>query len=150
MRRSAFFLLWVTLLFPSISMAQPPRHERRIEEFETLKMWRLTRELDLNEQEASRLFPLLKRHSRIRQELLGEHRGKLKELQELVDQSAPEEKIREKIAEVESCMRRMDEARWREWEEIKRVLPAQKQARYLIFQDRFVREFWKSLLRPPK
>jgi len=124
--------------------------EGRLDDFEALRMWRLTRELDLTEREASRLFPLLKRYSSTRRELFREHRGKLRELEELLRQSAPEERIREKIAEVEACMRKMDEARWREWEEVKEVLPVQKQARYLIFQDRFFREFWKTMMRPPK
>lgn len=149
MRWMVTLVLLVGLFLPLTVLPQPP--EARLEEFEALKVWRLTRELDLTEEEASRLFPLLKRHSRLRRELLREHRKELRELEELLRQSAPEERIREQIGRVEASLRQMDEARWREWEEIKEVLPVHKQARYLIFQDRFMRDFWKTLMRcPPK
>ncbi|RLA85321.1 MAG: hypothetical protein DRG31_03300 [Deltaproteobacteria bacterium] len=140
-------ILFLLILSLGVATAHPLGQEKKLRDFEALKLWKLTQALDLTEDEAAELFPLLKRYSRERRQLLREYRRSLRELRELLQKDAPEDRLKEKISEVESYIERMDQLRQREWEQVKGVLSVEKQARYLLFLDRFYRDFWRILRR---
>ncbi len=140
-------ILFLLILSLGMAMAHPLGQEKKLRDFEALKLWKLTQALDLTEDEAAKLFPLLKRYSRERHQLLREYRQALRELHKLLREDAPEDRLREKISEVESYIKRMDQLRQREWEQVKGILSVEKQARYLLFLDRFYRDFWRILRR---
>lgn len=130
--------------------AAPRGPQERRRELEMLRMWRLTKELDLSEEEAAKVFPLLGRYSRKRQQLQSQRWRLLRELRELLDEEAPPEQLEEKMRQIEAKTRELEELRWKEWQEIKRILSPEKQARYLLFHERFVRDLWKILRKGPR
>jgi len=121
---------------------------RRWKDFEMLRMWRLTQELDLSEEEAAKVFPLLKRYSQKRRDLQLKRRKLLRELQELLDEGTTRERLSEKMGEIEKVTRELEETRWEEWERLKEILPPRKQARYLLFHHRFVKDLWRIMRKP--
>jgi len=62
------------------------------------------------------------------------------ELEKSLKKESKGDILMNRILQVETCMKKLDKNRWNEWEEIKALLPIQKQARYLLFQDAFFRE----------
>ncbi|RLA92987.1 MAG: hypothetical protein DRG69_07925 [Deltaproteobacteria bacterium] len=138
------------LLLSTALWAAPRGPQERRRELEMLRMWKLTEELDLSEEEAAKVFPLLRRYSRKRQQLQRQRWRLLQELRGLLDEEAPPERLKEKMRQIEAKTRELEELRWKEWQELKKTLSTEKQARYLLFHERFARDLWKILRRGPK
>jgi DNA-binding transcriptional MerR regulator len=140
MKKYLLSAIIVLLLFTQVAKSENSINPKRFKDFEALRILRLTQELDLSDEEMRKVMPVLQKYSEERRMLLFEYRKALMELAESLHKDSKGEILMNKISQVEACMKKLDKNRWNEWEEIKILLPIQKQARYLLFQDMFFRE----------
>ena len=125
----------------------PPSKEQREKvrkRIETMKMWKLTKALDLDEKTSSRLFPMLNDYDKKRKEVEREIRKDidfLKEALELKEESRIKDLL-EVLEQKHNTLKRLgDEERNR----LREVLTIEQQARYLIFKMEFRREIRRMI-----
>ncbi len=131
-------------------LAQPPKEKRVREKIQMLRMWKLTEELDLTEKEAAELFPIFGKYDKKRARLHRQRRKLLEELRDLIQEGAPSARINEVIRRLEDNYRALSRMREEEWEEVKRVLTPDQQARYILFHERFARDMWRMIQKKHK
>lgn len=121
-----------------------PMGQDRAEELkkrvELIWMWKLTEELNLTEKEGARLFPLLRTYEEKKRNLREENRRLVRELEEMIGGRAPEQELKRTIRTLEENDRKLQEMENEAFHEIEKILPIEKQARYIVFQARFHRE----------
>jgi hypothetical protein len=136
-------------LFAQPAAPLSPREERtmdrdRAEELkkrvELIWMWKLTEELSLTEKEGARLFPLLRTYEEKKRSLREENRRLVQELETMIGERASEHELKKTIRILEENDRKLQEVENEAFHEIEKILPVEKQARYIIFQARFHRE----------
>lgn|SRR5574341_117540 len=122
----------------------PPSEERREEirrKVEAVRMMRLTEELQLDSQTGMKLAALLGSLDRKRWNLMRESRESMMELQSALKAGKPDErKLKAVLDKLERNHREMTELRDRELKGVKEILSVEQQARYLVFQQDFMRE----------
>ncbi len=147
----------VLYLFQNITLAQPPFEpppRKRLKEvgkrIEMLKMWRLTKELNLDESMAAKVFPLMNRFDRKRMDLEIERFRLMRELRGMIREDISSE---DRDKRIEDIMKRLDEnrealhrLRREERRALRKIFTPRQMAQYLLFQKRFEREI-KHLIR---
>jgi Spy/CpxP family protein refolding chaperone len=122
----------------------PPSEERREEirkKVEVVRMMRLTEELQLDSQTGMKLAALLGSLDKKRWDLMRESREFMMELQSALKAGKPDErKLKAVLDKLERNHREMTELRERELRVVKEILSVEQQARYLVFQQNFLRE----------
>lgn len=144
MNRLAFFLL-VMGLGSSLVVGQPepkpppPEHQAR-EKLEALRIWRLTEELNLTEEQSAEFFPRLRRLRLLREERQEKRRALINRLEEGLKSRATAPQLRamlDSLEAMEEDFRRSETALRRE---LSRVLTVEQQVRLLLFQEHFERQ----------
>ena len=134
--------------FAAHSLAEPPdfekpptkeQKEKVRQRIETLRMWKLTKDLDLDEKTSAQLFPLLNRYDKKRAEMEQAMQQSIKELRESLREKR-EGQLRDILERLEQSHKSMQGLRDAEWEELKKILTLEQQARYVIFLQEFDRE----------
>lgn len=145
-----FCALWI---FPATGTAQsteeqwtPPakeRHERVRKQIETVRIWKLTKELELDERTSAQLFPVLNRHDRKKIEL---EQGILMSMRELRQSLAGNKgQLKAILDRIEQQHRDLQKEKEAEWDDLKRILSVEQQAKYLLFQSTFQREMSRMI-----
>jgi hypothetical protein len=120
------------------------RKEKMRKRIETMKMWKLTEALNLDEKLASRLFPLLHEFDRKREGVEREIRKEIASLKAVIE-THDEPAMKEIMASLEkkhdALQRLGDEERSR----LREILTVEQQAKYLIFKMEFKREIRKMI-----
>ncbi|MEK6692139.1 MAG: hypothetical protein AABY44_01780 [Nitrospirota bacterium] len=150
-----FFLVLVLVTgFGMYSSAEPPEDierpsskeqmEKVRKRIETLRMWRLTEALNLDEKTSTQVFPLVGKYDKKRAEIEQSLRGSMKELRKSLKEKREGnlKSILDKIEENHKALQRIKEE---EWAELKNVLTVEQQARFVIFQQEFEREIRKVI-----
>jgi hypothetical protein len=147
-------LLFFMFGFVAASMAEPrgdfegPPTKEQIEKvrsrIETLRMWKLTKALDLDEKTSAKLFPLLNRYDKKRAEIENALRDNLRELRESL-RGKREGLLRGFLDRLEQNHKSMQGIKDAEWEELKGILSVEQQAKFIIFQLEFEREIKKII-----
>jgi len=134
--------------FAAQGLAEPPdfekpptkeQKEKVRKRIETLRMWKLTKDLDLDEKTSAQLFPLLNRYDKKRAEIEHAMQESIKELKESLREER-EGQLRGILDRVEQNHKVMQSLRDAEWEDMKKILTIEQQARYVIFLQEFDRE----------
>jgi len=125
----------------------PPSKEQREKvrkRIETMKMWKLTKALDLDEKTASRLFPMLNDYDKKREEI---EKGIRKDISSLKDalQVNDESRIKELLEVLEQKHNTLKGLRDEERDRLREVLTIEQQARYLIFKMEFRRDMRRMI-----
>jgi Spy/CpxP family protein refolding chaperone len=108
---------------------------------ETVRMWRLTEELKLDEKTSARLASFLSSLDEKRRVLMRERMETMRGLRALLKTGAPDEKkLKADLEKIEKGHREMEELEGKEISGIKDILSIEQQARYVIFQQEFRRE----------
>lgn len=153
-KKVVFLVFLILILFAIEATAEQPEGvERPItkkhmnktrERIETLKMWKLTKALDLDEKTSSQLFPLLSRYEKKKAEIRDALMVTMKELQDaLRDRS--ERQIKDNLGKIEAENNALHKLRDEEWTELKKILNIEQQAKYIIFQHEFKRDMWRMI-----
>ncbi len=158
MKENAFKFLLVFLLvfgFAVNSLAQPPEDfdrpptkeqmEKVRKRIETLRMWKLTRALDLDEGTSAKLFPLLNKYDKNRTEIERALRNDIKELRESLKEGREGHQLKNILDRLEENHRAMQRTNDEERAELKKILTIEQQARFVLFQHEFDREIRKII-----
>lgn len=156
MRRNLFrslFVMALVLGFASVGIAEPPEFDRPPtkeqmekvrERIETLKMWKLTKALDLDEKTSAQVFPLLSKYDKKRAEIEHALRNDMKNLRDaLKDKRAAQLKgILDRLEQNHRALQKVNDD---ERTDLKTILTLEQQARFIIFQQEFDREIRKII-----
>ncbi|KPK64841.1 hypothetical protein AMJ83_01320 [candidate division WOR_3 bacterium SM23_42] len=132
-------LVFICLMFV-ISFAQENETNDPRAIIEKIRIYRLTKELDLTTEQAYEFFPKLNELQKIDQEFRAEQQEILKELEVLIESDSREKEILESLSRYESIFRDRVERQINKLREIREMLTPNQQAKYLLFQDEFERE----------
>lgn len=157
MKRKVFkILLSIILLFglaansmaePSEDFDRPPSKEQMEKirkRMETLRMWRLTEALNLDEKGSAQIFPILNRFDKKRYELEDSLREGMRDMRESL-KDKKEERLKKTLNKLEENHKALQNLKQEEWEEMKKMLTVEQQARFIIFLTEFEREVRKLI-----
>jgi Spy/CpxP family protein refolding chaperone len=95
-------LLTALLIWPDATWSQPPQEKRRLrdrrrddieERIHTMKIWKLTDELQLTDEQATHFFPLMNEFDRRQDDIEGKREETLGKLGEIVWDPNPDSKV---------------------------------------------------------
>ena len=109
------------------------------ERIETLKMWKLTKALDLEEKTSARLFPVLGRYDKKKADIQYTLIQDVRDLKSSL-QAKNEGRTKAVLDRLEARTRELQGVNEQERAELRRVLTVEQQAKYLLFQLEFARE----------
>jgi Spy/CpxP family protein refolding chaperone len=130
-------------------LAQPantkgPMNEERREELreriELIWMWRLTEELDLTQEEGATIFPILRQYEEKKRTLRDENRELVRELDRLIKANASAGELKKTIQALAENEKKYHQVKEEGFQKLERILPVEKQARYIVFQEQFRHE----------
>lgn len=131
------------------SMAEPPddfdrppskeQMEKIRERIETLRMWRLTEAIDLDEKGSAKLFPLLKKFDKKRVAIEDAQREGMRELRQLLKEKR-ETQLKGLLERLEKNHKDLQKLKEEEWVELKNILTIEQQAKFIIFLQEFSKE----------
>lgn len=107
---------------------------------EKIRIYRLTEELDLTDEQAVKFFPKLKELRKVEQDFFEERRSVIIELKALLKADADPEKIKSVIDAYRDLMKKRMEAQKNNLEEIQKLLSPVQQAKFIVFQEEFENE----------
>jgi len=155
MKRSLLaIVLFLVLVMPVESIAQPPEDfdrpptkqqmKRTRERIETLRMWKLTKAIDLDEKSSAELFPILNRYDRQRREIENALWSGMKDLRESLRGSRTE-RLKDIIERLEHNHMALQRVNDEERAELKRILTVEQQAKFILFQHEFNKEIRRTI-----
>ncbi|OGW37975.1 MAG: hypothetical protein A2010_15215 [Nitrospirae bacterium GWD2_57_9] len=122
----------------------PVTEERREEvrkKIEAVRIWRLTEELKLDAATAGKLSALLSSLDQKRRTIQREQMESMRTMRQSLRSESPDPaRIKRMLDTLENNHREMQELRNSEHKGLKEILTTEQQARYLIFQEEFLRE----------
>ncbi len=129
---------------PGSDRAGPPSEERREavrKKMEAVRIMRLTETLKLDEETAAKFIPLITSLEQKRRDLMGENQQTMRELREYLGAKNPDEKKLKSVMEkMEKNHQEVMKTREKEIEAAKGNLTVEQQAKYLLFEQDFMRE----------
>ncbi len=142
------FLLF-PLLISGLAYSQPQPRERVRKQIETIRMWKLTEALNLNQEQSMRFFPLFNQFQKEKRQLDQERNRLLDQLKDVLRQERPKEK------EMRALLKRVEENRIKKgegqrdfWLQTSQILTLRQRVELLIFQRDFekrIREIIKGI-----
>jgi ribosomal protein S6 len=128
---------------PQPGEERPMSQERRAElrkRVEQIWMQKLTERLYLTEEEKAKVFPLLSQYEEKGRALRQQNRQLVRELERMIENKATEGDLKKTIQALEENDSKLREVKEEGFQELARILPVEKQARYIVFQEQFRRE----------
>ena len=137
----AFAIICFLMLQGGAALAQPPRAQMEgvMQQIQTLKMWKLTKELDLDEQTAARLFPVMNGFDKQRAEIAYNQRLSMNDLRKAV-KNGNEDQMKDAIRRLVSGRAALEQVNEKEIVELGNILTVRQQAKYILFMPRFNRQ----------
>jgi Spy/CpxP family protein refolding chaperone len=127
-------------------MSQERREELK-KKVELIWQQKLTEKLALTEEEKAKVFPLLQQYHERQRALRQENRQLVRQLEGMITANAPEKELKKTIRDLEENEHKLLEVREEGFHELARILPVDKQARYIVFQEQFRREMHRLIQR---
>jgi len=131
--------IFLMVLF-AMSFSQPFKGKDPRDIIEKVRIYRLTEELDLTEEQAVKFFTRLKELRKIEKDYHKTKAEILIELRNLLKSGGDDDEILAVIKKYEDLNKEKSIGQKKQFEEIKKILTPTQQASYLIFQDEFERE----------
>ncbi|TNF53760.1 MAG: hypothetical protein JSV71_00095 [Nitrospiraceae bacterium] len=125
----------------SPSRAQFERTQKRVE---ALRMWKLTQSLNLDEETAAKLFPVINKYDRKRLTTEQEMRKNMRKLRRSVN-TASEEDLNTLMKNLKSHHLRLQEIQHEEMSRLKDILTTRDMAKFMIFKQDFDREMKRRI-----
>lgn len=146
-KRMLVIAMTAAIVLPSMGLAQPPagrhmrekRHGTEIEaRMHTMKIWKLTEELDLSEEQAARFFPIMNELENQLEEIHQERRQTLEKLGDLVWKAdADAGKINEQLDQLEVLAQKQIELRKQFRKDVSDVLDPAQMGKMVLFNHQF-------------
>ncbi len=150
----SLLLLFLVPGFSEICMAEPTEFDRpptkeQMENvrkrIETLRIWKLTKTLDLDEKTSTQLFPLINKYDKKRAELEVSMKEGMKDLRGTLKDKKGEGNLKNIIDKLEQNHKEIQRINDEERTEMKKVLTVEQQAKFIIFQQEFERDIRKII-----
>jgi Spy/CpxP family protein refolding chaperone len=138
-------LLLLIPFFVVMLMAQENEADDPRAIIEKIRIYRLTKELDLTTEQAVKFFPRLNELQKIDKDFRSQQMEILEELRTLVRNNAEDREILQSLSRYESLFKDKVERQLSKMKEIRTLLTPVQQAKYLIFQDEFEREIRRMI-----
>jgi Spy/CpxP family protein refolding chaperone len=120
--------------------------ERVRKRIDLIRMWRLTEDLNLDEETGSKLFPLLRQYEEKRRELARKREEILFTLKGQLKAGSPhEDRIKGLLKDWEELRAEEQDVNQKEKEDLKRILSIEQQAKYILFQQEFTKEMRRMI-----
>lgn len=132
---------------PPKYLDEPPTKEQRDKvrkRIETLKMWKLTEALDIDETTSAKLFPLLNRYDKRKAEIHHNIRESMREMKRSLRENRTNG-LEKTLAMLEENHRALQSINDEEWAEMKKILTIEQQAKFILFRKEFDREVRKLI-----
>jgi len=123
----------------------PERKEELRKKVELIWEQKLTEKLNLTEEEKVKVFPLLRQYEERKRALRQENRQLVRDLEGMIKANAPEKELKRSIRDLEENERKLQEMKEEGFHELAKILPIEKQARYIVFQAEFRREMHRLM-----
>jgi Spy/CpxP family protein refolding chaperone len=123
----------------------PERKEALRKKIELIWQQKLTEKLNLTEEEKAKVFPLLQQYEEKRRALRQENRQLVRDLEGKISAHVPEKELKRTIRDLEENEHKLLEVREEGFRELAKILPIEKQARYIVFQTEFRREMHRLM-----
>lgn len=107
-------------------------------------MWKLTKDVDLDEKTSAQLFPLLNKYDKKRADIENAVRDNMKELRESLKKKR-EGQLRNILDRLDQNHKGIESIKDAEWQELRGILFVEQQAKFIIFQQEFDREIRKII-----
>ncbi len=115
---------------------------------EAVRAWRLTEELDLDEDKTAKLFPAMRRSDRQRQEIEADNRRIIRMVSAELNKPNPApEVIDSALEELVKNRRRTFRSEEEHLQDVRKILSPEDTARYLLFQVKFQKEIRERVMR---
>lgn len=140
-----FFLAATALAEPTGPGPRPQRGQgknraRLQQRIELMKMWKLTQALDLNEETAQKLFPVINQFDERERQLRMSRRDLIKQLrEELAKETADPDAIRKLVDEVKKNELEMAQSHNQQLDEMSKILNEEQMAKLIVFVPQFER-----------
>jgi len=120
---------------------------RMMEKIETIKMWKLMDALGLDSETALKVFPIIKETDRKRMDLRLKQRNVMEKIESQLKKGKEEGKNLDTLArQLFDLNEQISQFPREEYRKLKSILPETQLARYLLFQQRFRKEFIRRLM----
>jgi hypothetical protein len=149
-------MLFIVSVFASQGICIPPevsaedrplkkeQREKLRQRIESIKMWKLTQTLDLDEKTAARLFPLMNRYDKKRAEVHHDIRENIRDLKKTL-QIHDERRLSAVMKNLETYHGQIKDIEEQEWSDLKNILSVEQQAKLILFKMNFEREIRKMI-----
>lgn len=147
-------IICTMFVFTAQGLAEPPGYldkpptkeqkDRVRQRIETLKMWKLTKALDLDETNSAKIFPILNRYDKQRDALHQELRAGMRALRQSLRENKTDE-LKNTLNMLEENHKALQSIDEEEWAEMKKVLTIEQQAKFVLFRQEFDREVRKII-----
>ncbi|MCX5885559.1 MAG: hypothetical protein NT096_06590 [Proteobacteria bacterium] len=120
--------------------------ERVRKRIDLIRMWRLTEDLNLDEETGSKLFPLLRQYEEKRRDLAKKREELIFALKAQLKTGQPhEDGIKGILKKWEEIRAEEQDVNRKEKEDLKGILSIEQQAKYLLFQQEFTKEMRRMI-----
>jgi len=129
--------------------ARPDQNRQRMrEKFETLKMWKIMDALNLNSQTALKIFPVIREMDEKKMNLREKQRNLMKKIGNLSKGADnPAGNLGTLANQIFDINEQIAALPREEFKKLKGILTEKQLAQYILFQQRFRKEFIRQLLR---
>lgn len=151
MKKLTLIAICALLISASISIAQPPpppppeARTRMHEKVRTMKMWKLTEELDLSEEKAAKFFPLFNKFEKKVQAILDENDDLYRKLEGLIQAEEDGKKITTVIEQIEANEMKILKERTEFRKDAAKILDDAQIAKLVMFQHHFTRKLRQKI-----
>lgn len=123
---------------PPTNPEQPANRDDVIRRIGMLRLFKLTEILELSEEDAAHLFPVIQRYDRQFRTITEKKDRLMRELQtELRSENPGKKKLQKLVDEILALEREAMKLRNEQFKELKKILTAEQYAKYLLFDDQF-------------
>ncbi len=150
----SFFLIIFMISFPLVVFPQTERKTRPDKEEEvrrhiqTFRMWEMTKALDLTEEQASKIFPVLNKLEKEKAELNRRIWEEIRGLRELLKEEKPDSSlIKEKLDRIKGLKKQIQEMDNKIEKLLEDNLTIEQQAKYVLFSIRFMKDLKEKINR---
>ena len=116
-----------------------------LDKLETLKMWKLTERLDLTDQQAAKLFPLMHRFREQKDSVAQYQKDLVEQLRDALDSGADTTQILEILDALAAAKQQECDLETKYYQQIRTILDARQQAEYVLFEVEFRRKMMKLI-----
>lgn len=147
-------LVFIMCGFTAQGFAEPPEYQgkpatkqqrdRVRKRIETVKMWKLTKALDLDEATSAKIFPIFNKYDKRKAEIHKNLREGMREMRMSLKENRTDQ-LSGILAQLEDNHRALQSIKNEEWAEMKKILTVEQQARLILFRQEFDREVHKLI-----